>query len=135
MPEPFRMSHNHQNHSVRRIVLPSGRSIEVIRFNEAEPDVRDLSVCPTCQGDLVQPLTWGEADEGRWELMLECPNCWWTETAVYERDQVERLEDKLDEGLADMIADVRRLSQANMAADVDRFIAAMQADLILPEDF
>lgn len=129
------MNQRDHHHTVRRIVLPSGRSIEVIRFNDTEPATRELYVCPTCRGELVQPLEWSECEEGRWELTLECPNCWWTESSVYERDQVERLEDKLDEGLADMIADLKRLSQANMAADVDRFIAAMQADLILPEDF
>ena len=129
------MSQRDHHHTVRRIVLPSGRSIEVIRFNDSEPAVRELFVCPTCQGDLVQPLEWSECEEGRWELALECPNCWWTESGVYEREQVERLEDKLDEGLADMIADLKRLSQANMAADVDRFVAALQSELILPEDF
>jgi hypothetical protein len=129
------MSHSHENHTVRRIVLPSGRSIEVIRFSEAERSTRELHVCPTCACDLVQPLSWCESSEGRWELTLECPSCWWTETAVYDRQQVEGLEDKLDEGLADMIGDLQRLTQANMAADIDRFIAALQADLILPEDF
>jgi hypothetical protein len=129
------MSHSNQNHTVRRIVLPSGRSIEVIRFSEVEPHVRELFVCPTCSGELVQPLSWSEREEGRWELTLECPNCWWGESGIYDRDQVERMEDKLDEGLADMIADLRRLTQANMAADVDRFTAALEADLILPEDF
>jgi hypothetical protein len=129
------MSQRDHHHTVRRIVLPSGRSIEVIRFNDAESAVRELCVCPTCQSDLVQPLEWSECEEGRWELSLECPNCWWGEAGVYEREQVERLEDKLDEGLADMIGDLKRLSQANMAADVDRFTAALQANLILPEDF
>lgn len=129
------MSQRDHHHTVRRIVLPSGRSIEVIRFNDVQPAVRQLCVCPTCQGDLVQPLEWSECEEGRWELSLECPNCWWGESGVYEREQVERLEDKLDEGLADMIADLKRLSQANMAADVDRFTSALQSDLILPEDF
>jgi predicted RNA-binding Zn-ribbon protein involved in translation (DUF1610 family) len=129
------MSHSNHNHTVRRIVLPSGRSIEVIRFNEAEPHVRELHACPDCNGELVQPLSWCESSEGRWELTLECPNCGWTESGVYEREQVERLEDRLDEGLADMIGDLQRLTQANMAADVDRFVAALEADLILPEDF
>jgi len=129
------MSQSNHNHTVRRIVLPSGRSIEVIRFNEAAAHVRELFVCPRCQSDLVQPLSWSECEEGRWELTLECPNCWWTEAGVYEREQVERLEDKLDEGLADMIADLKRLTQANMAADIDRFTAALDTDLILPEDF
>lgn len=129
------MSHSNHHHTVRRIVLPSGRSIEVIRFNETESDVKELCVCPTCCSDLVQPLDWCEGEAGRWELTLECPNCWWTQSGMYERQQVEQLEDKLDEGLADMIADLQRLTQANMAADVDRFIAALDADLILPEDF
>jgi hypothetical protein len=34
-----------------------------------------------------------------------------------------------------MIADLQRLTQANMSADIDRFVAAMDAGLILPEDF
>lgn len=129
------MSHSHDNPAVRRIVLPSGRSIEVIRFDEGETKVRELHVCPTCESDLVQPLSWSESTDSRWQLTLECPNCAWAESGTYDRQQVERLEDKLDEGLTDMIADLQRLTQANMAADVDRFIAALTADLILPEDF
>ncbi len=129
------MSQSNRNHTVRRIVLPSGRSIEVIRFSEAEQVGRLLSVCPDCSGDLVQPLNWSEAADGSWELTLECPNCWWTESGLYPREQVEQLEDRLDEGLADMINDLRRLTHANMAADVDRFVAALNADVVLPEDF
>ena len=34
-----------------------------------------------------------------------------------------------------MIADLQRLTQANMTADIDRFAAALDTDLILPEDF
>lgn len=129
------MSHHSENHSVRRIVLPSGRSIEVIRFHEHDPRVRELHICPSCDSELVQPIDWTESNDAKWELVLECPECGWSESGIYEREQVERLEDKLDEGLADMIGDLQRLTQANMAADVDRFIAALQADLILPEDF
>ena len=129
------MSHSDDNHAVRKIVLPSGRSIEVIRFDEGDAKVRELHVCPTCTSELVQPVSWAESSDSRWQLTLECPNCGWLESGVYERGQVEHLEDKLDEGLTDMIADLQRLTQANMAADVDRFIAALNVDLILPEDF
>jgi hypothetical protein len=128
------MSHDNRNHTVRRIVLPSGRTIEVIRFSEAAPN-RRLSLCPACGGELVQPLSWCERSDGCWELTLECPNCWWTESGVYRREQVEQLEARLDQGLADMVNDLRRLTHANMAAHVDRFIAALDADVILPEDF
>jgi hypothetical protein len=130
------MSQNpHEKHAVRRIVLPSGRTIEVIRFNEVDTDRRNLQSCPNCESDLVQPLSWNETPEGQWDLMLECPNCGWAETGTFSRLQVERLEDHLDEGLTEMIADLQRLTQANMAADIDRFVSALDAGLILPEDF
>ncbi len=129
------MNPSHQHHTIRRIVLPSGRSIEVIRFNEAETTVRELHICLNCGSDLVQPMSWCESADSRWQLTLECPNCGWSESGTYDRSQVERLEDRLDEGLADMIADLQRLTQANMACDVDRFISALDCDLILPEDF
>ena len=124
-----------ENHTVRRIVLPSGRSIEVVRFSETETSTRELHVCPMCESELVQPVAWSEESDSRWQLTLECPNCSWIEHGVYDRDQVESLEDKLDDGLTDMIADLQRLAQANMADDVERFIDAINRDLVLPEDF
>lgn len=131
------MNHEHDNTpAVRRIVLPSGRTIEVIRFqDEPGTDVRQLHVCPACESDLVQPVAWSEADDGRWDLSLECPNCGWNESGLFDRLQVEMLEDQLDEGLSEMIADLQRLTQANMAAEIERFAAALQDNLILPEDF
>jgi hypothetical protein len=134
--QELKMSQNPQDkQAVRRIVLPSGRTIEVIRFHEVETDRRPLHVCPTCESDLVQPLSWNETTDGQWDLTLECPNCGWADTGTFSRLQVERLEDHLDEGLTEMIADLQRLTQANMAADIDRFVAALDAGLILPEDF
>jgi hypothetical protein len=125
-----------QQHSVRRIVLPSGRSIEVVRFHETDQSLREgLHICPQCDSELVQPLAWSEAAEDRWELALECPNCRWTTEGQFTEDQVHGLEDKLDEGLADLLGDLRRLAHANMADHVERFVAALQRDLILPEDF
>jgi hypothetical protein len=128
------MSENQKDHTVRKIVLPSGRSIEVVRFHEAPGD-RPLHICPSCHCDLVQPVAWSDCSNGRWELELECPNCLWTDSGVYEREQVERLEDHLDEGLAGMLADLKRLTQANMTEEIERFTRALAAGLILPEDF
>jgi hypothetical protein len=130
------MSQDHSQHSIRRIVLPSGRSIEVVRFHDQqEAAPTGLHVCEVCHSELVQPVAWAEAADERWELTLECPNCGWTGAGLYDREQVDRLEEKLDEGLADMLRDLQRLTQANMAEQIDRFIAALNADLILPEDF
>jgi hypothetical protein len=129
------MSDENENHTVRRIVLPSGRAIEVVRFHEADGDVRDLHVCPACVSDLVQPISWSETVDGNWDLLLECPNCGRSESGTFTQLQVERLEDRLDEGLTDMITDLHKLTQANMTADVERFVSALDTGLILPEDF
>jgi hypothetical protein len=116
-------------------VLPSGRTIEVVRFEEPDEATRPLHVCPECGSDLVQPVSWAESSQERWELTLECPNCWWLQSGVFDRHQVHELEEHLDEGLTDMLGDLKRLAHANMADQIERFTAALQADVILPEDF
>lgn len=128
------MNQQPEQPSVRRIVLPSGRSIEVVRFNDQHA-TRGLHVCPDCASDLVQPIDWSEAPEECWNLALNCPNCDWYTEGLFTQDQVRELEDRLDEGLADMLRDLQRLTQANMADQIDRFITALHADQILPEDF
>jgi hypothetical protein len=125
------------HHTVHRIVLPSGRKIEVVRFagNGADAGCRPLHVCGSCNAPLVQPVAWSEMGDDHWELCLFCPNCEWTTTGIYSQGQVEDLEDHLEEGLSDMLADLQRLAQANMAEEIDRFVAALHVDVILPEDF
>ncbi len=129
------MSHEPESHPVRRIVLPSGRSIEVIRFGPEVSPGPGLHICPECNSELVQPVQWGETEGGCWELTLDCPNCRWITEGVFDQDQVDAFEEHLDAGLADMLADLRRLTQTNMAEEIARFTAALQCDLILPEDF
>ena len=130
------MEEKSPNHSVHRIVLPSGRKIDVVRFHDAPAaEQHDLHVCPECQCDMVQPINWTEASDDQWELLLRCPNCDWSTEGVFEQSAVEDLEERLDEGLADLLSDLQRLTQANMAEEIDRFLAALQTDLILPEDF
>ena len=129
-------SRHHPHHSVRRIVLPSGRSIEVVSFGADEATgPQGLHVCDQCASELVQPVAWSEAPGERWDLTLQCPNCAWLHAGQYDREQVEQLEEQLDEGLAKMLDDLRRLTQANMSEEIQRFTGALRADLILPEDF
>jgi len=120
---------------IRRIVLPSGREIEVRRWGQPETDDRELHVCPNCCSELVQPTDWSQSVDGCFELTLECPNCEWQECGIYGRAQVEQLEDELDDGLIALLDDLHRLTQANMASDINRFVDALNRDLILPEDF
>jgi hypothetical protein len=125
------------HHTVHRIVLPSGRKIEVVRFPEhpSGDHGRPLHVCGHCHAPLVQPVAWSETDDEHWELTLLCPNCEWTTTGIYAQAEVEELEDRLEEGLSEMLADLQRLAQANMSEEIERFVTALSADVILPEDF
>lgn len=123
-------------HSVRRILSPGRRSIEVARQTGAsEISQRPLHICGACASELVQPIKWRKAPADQWGLTLRCPNCACTVEGRYCQDQIEQLEERLDEGLTAMLNDLARLTQANLSDQMDRFAAALQADLILPQDF
>jgi hypothetical protein len=71
----------------------------------------------------------------QWELTLHCPNCGITREGVFDQDDVAALEERLDEAVEAILGDLHRLTQANMSDEIERFVAALEADLILPEDF
>jgi hypothetical protein len=133
------------SHYVRRVVLPSGRAIEVVYFENAAPAdaptshhapaTEDLHVCPGCEQQLVYPMEWEEHDETSWEVALRCPNCEWHTIGVYEQDVVDRFDEELDRGTEALVRDLKRLTRANMEDEVERFARALAADAILPEDF
>jgi hypothetical protein len=137
---------NSNGQYVRRVTLPSGRSIEVVYFEaladeptapragQAQP-VDDLHVCPECDRDLVYPVDWEEASATHWAVELRCPNCEWSEVGTYDQATVDRFDEMLDNGTETLVKDLRRLMQANMEAEADRFAAALDANAILPEDF
>jgi hypothetical protein len=138
------------HHHVRRVVLPSGKTIEVVYFeNEptgqaprpvgperhVAPETADLHVCGTCDSGLVYPVEWEEAGATHWEVVLRCPNCEWSGTGVYEQQVVERFDEELDRGTEALVRDLKRLMQANMEDEIERFITALEGNHVLPEDF
>jgi hypothetical protein len=129
---------------VRRVTLPSGRSIEVVYFEPLAAEVtkpspmsdaEDLHICPECDRDLVYPVDWEEASATHWAVELRCPNCEWSEVGTFDQATVDRFDENLDMGTDQLVKDLRRMVQANMEAEADRFAAALNADAILPEDF
>jgi hypothetical protein len=131
---------------VSTVDLPSGKVLEVVqpatgaRYTRLRPHALDdadldLSVCPTCASDLVEPVEWASAGADRWRVALHCPNCeYWTE-GVFSQECVDRFDERLDDGTAVLLADLKRLEQANMTEAVDRFVGALHAGAILPDDF
>lgn len=99
--------------------------------SSAEP----LHVCFHCSGELVYPLDWAEEGPRHWRVILRCPDCESRREGVFEQAIVERLDDELDRGSAGLLADLRRMTHANMSEEVDFFVRALDADLITPSDF
>jgi hypothetical protein len=127
---------------VRRVVLPSGKVIEVVYFGDettaAHPTSQpagDLHLCGSCESELVYPVDWEEAGDSHWEVKLRCPNCEWAGTGVFEQDIVERFDEELDKGTEALVRDLKNLMQANMEDEIERFVSALEAGHIVPEDF
>lgn len=136
---------------IRRVTLPSGKSIEVLYFADAEteaiaagpaqaqveatPTETPLHVCDNCRSTLVYPTEWDEAGPDHWRVELRCPNCEWYGEGIYDQETVEAFDDVLDQGIDVLLSDYRALVNSNMEDEIDRFAAALEADAILPSDF
>lgn len=142
------MSHHEPHHYVRRVVLPSGKTIEVVYFEDQpgaaataapgtrrEETVGDLHICGTCGSHLVYPTEWEESGATHWEVALRCPNCEWSGTGIFEQELVERFDEELDRGTEALVRDLKRLSHANMEEEIERFCRALAENHIVPEDF
>jgi hypothetical protein len=139
-------NHDEQTNFVKRVVLPSGKTIEVVYFKEAgaeqaarshppaEPN-RVLHVCIECSSELVYPVRWEEAGPENWSVLLHCPNCEVYREGVFAQNTVEAFDEELDRGWDALARDYKRLMRANMEEELERFVSALGADAILPEDF
>lgn len=140
------MSQPDNTNYVRRVVLPSGRAIEVVYFENqpahatqpapgTTPEHSDLHVCPECDRHLVYPVEWEEASSTHWEVQLRCPNCEWLTVGLFDQETVDRFDEQLDNGTEALVRDLKRLTRANMEEEVERFSSALASDAIWPMDF
>ena len=102
------------------------------RVNEA---AGELHVCPECDSSLVYPVDWAPADSRSWTVDLRCPDCEWRDSGVHEQDTVDRFDEQLDRGTEQLLRDLSTLTRANMEEEVDRFVTALHAGWVVPEDF
>jgi hypothetical protein len=94
-----------------------------------------LHVCFHCARELAYPLDWCEEGPRHWRIVLRCPDCESLREGVFEQCAVERLDDELDRGASALLADLKRITHANMTDEIDFFVRALDADLIVPSDF
>ena len=150
-------SNGEQTHFVKRVVLPSGKTIEVVYFKETDlpqPDVdpavedipavpenppaephQELHICVECSSDLVYPMQWEESGPVNWNVLLHCPNCDIYREGIFTQETVETFDEELDRGADALARDYKRLMRANLAEEIERFVGALASDAILPEDF
>ena len=95
-----------------------------------------LHVCPDCSSVLVQPIAWEQVSGSNdWRLWRRCPECEWAGDDVHREAHIDEYDEQLDFGTRELAEELRALQQTNMEESVERFVGALQADLILPEDF
>jgi hypothetical protein len=94
-----------------------------------------LHICFHCAGELVYPLDWSEEGPRHWRIVLRCPECESRREGVFDQTAVERLDDELDRGSSALLGDLRRMTHANMSEEIDFFVRALDAELIMPSDF
>ena len=144
-----------KGYSTKRISLPGGRVIEIVFFADSETSSQDdqfdlgemdaadriaateapLNFCPSCHSDLVYPVAWEESASESWSIERRCPNCEWRGTGDFHQNQVENFDDALNDGTEDLLASLRQFSRANMEADVETMIRALDGGHIEPMDF
>jgi hypothetical protein len=100
-----------------------------------ERTTEDLHVCPYCAGAFVYPLDWSEEGPWHWRIVLRCPDCERVGTGVFPQAIVERFDNELERASGELLTDLRRLTHANMAEEIQFFVKALDADVVVPSDF
>jgi hypothetical protein len=95
----------------------------------------DATVCPLCKSDLVYPTDWQRSGAATWDMHLRCPNCELRRTVTMTREGVEHFNRLLYHGAQALAREAQEISRRYFAEEATRFIAALDADLILPIDF
>ena len=101
----------------------------------ATRSTQGMHICPSCSSKLVQPVQWFEQGGSEWQVELRCPECDWWGDGAFTQGEVDRFDEELDGGAQALIEDLRAVTRANMEDEIKSFAEALNADLVLPEDF
>ena len=138
---------------VERFVFPDGSEHDLIVFDPGEDEdeggdavagepatppalvPHDVHVCPLCRSRLVHPIEWQRTGAAVWRITLRCPNCETQRTVHLSREEVERFNRTLYEGTEKLARQADQLTRRNFQEESDKFVVALDTDLILPMDF
>lgn len=97
--------------------------------------IEDVANCVHCECDMVYPIDWEQAEGTLWRVTLRCPNCEDVSPGVMDEELIEKFDCLLDRGTDSLVRDLRNLTYANMATEINAFVGALGEGHILPEDF
>lgn len=94
-----------------------------------------LLVCRACRSRLVYSADCEEHGRDHWYLELRCADCGGRNRVLFDVEMLDAFDCELDRAEAEIEADLAFLIRANMADHVTRFVTALDAGAIEPEDF
>jgi hypothetical protein len=129
---------------VERFIFPDGTERDLLVFGQGSaaacspsprPEAGEAHVCPVCKSPLVHPTDWRRTAAATWRITLRCPNCETIRTLTLSRAEVERLNKALYEGTEKLARQADQMARRHFQEESEKFVAALDADLILPIDF
>ena len=96
----------------------------------------ELQVCTDCHEPFVAPTAILDViDDDRCVVELRCANCHGVRVAVQHDDALAELDRRIEEDLAALMSAVEVFEALDEWERAERFIEALHADHVLPEDF
>jgi hypothetical protein len=97
---------------------------------------RDLQLCEACEREFIVPVSVVDLIDGeRCIVELACMNCGTASLGVHDDRSLMELDRRLDESQDLMRQAIEVFEIADDLERIDRFVRALRADQILPEDF
>jgi hypothetical protein len=115
---------------------------EKLDITESWPlDQEDMHICPreSCGAEMIQPVDYEKAaDTGtyeRWVMRLYCGECETFFKGVFNERQIDRFDARIEKYEKVLKNELLTLEADSMHAWGEIFTAALDADLVDPEDF
>jgi C4-type Zn-finger protein len=98
---------------------------------------KDLHLCGSCRRPFVVPEAIVNAPRDAEGVLVEllCANCGWRDTAIHSPSDIEALDRALDLSERQIRTALEICELERELERIDVFAEALQADLIVPEDF
>jgi hypothetical protein len=123
------------NGRIGRILRWLGAGVLALPYGDGAHVTTRLVDCSDCGAPMVNPVDWREEDRTYWWVRLRCGACGRSREVFVTDDDAKQLERDLAPGLREIASTVDRLDRERMLREVDAFTAALDRDLIGPDDF